>query len=145
SDQPSNGLWAFDGMDAKLIAPGLNVDEHFADPSRFAILNGSLYFLAAQTFGGQLELWKFDGKNVEPAPGIAAGNLTPLGDMKVYDGALYFGAKPDASSDNYELWKYDGTQATLAAEVRPGEDGSYPRSFQVHEGSLYFSASKHDS
>jgi len=60
--------------------------------------------------------------------------------MKVYDGQLYFGAS-DPSAGGDELWKYDGAEATLAAEIRPGPEGSYPHGFEIHEGSLYFGAS----
>jgi len=131
------GLWAFDGTTARPIAPGLAANGDYANASSFTNFNGALYFLASEEFGGNLELWKFDGNSVVRAPGIAAGSLAIAPGVKVYDGALCFGASDQSSSG---LWKYDGTQATLAAEFSLGGYASYPTGFEVHEGSLYFSA-----
>jgi hypothetical protein len=36
------------------------------------------------------------------------------------------------------VWKYDGAQATLVAQIQPEADSSQPVSLEVHEGSLYF-------
>jgi len=134
------GLWAFDGTNARPIAPRLMANEDDPNSSSFTSFNGALYFRASEGYGGTMELWKFDGNSVVRAPGIAAGTLAIASGMKVYDGALYFGASEPPSSSNYELWKYDGSQATLATEIRPGADGSYPGGFEIHEGSLYFRA-----
>ncbi len=133
-----SGLWAFDGTMARPIAPGLTGIGVYENASSFTNFKGALYLLASEEPYGRLELWKFDGNSVDRAPGIAAGSLAIAPGMKLYDGALYFGASDQTTSG---LWKYDGTQATLAAEFQ--QDGSYfsyPSQFEIHEGSLYFSA-----
>ncbi len=40
----------------------------------------------------------------------------------------------------YRAWKYDGTTATLAADIRQGSAGSTPLWLTVYNGALYFTA-----
>ncbi|MDZ7794849.1 MAG: hypothetical protein U5P10_14510 [Spirochaetia bacterium] len=53
-------------------------------------------------------------------------------------GAVYFAAED--SSHGVELWKYDGTSATLVEDIYSGSDDSDPDSFVVFDGTLYFQA-----
>jgi ELWxxDGT repeat protein len=67
----------------------------------------------------------------------------PSFDAAVFDGRLCFRGRndptaPDATGD--ELYCYDGTTVTLAADVLPGGTGSFPRELTVYDGQLYFSA-----
>ena len=57
--------------------------------------------------------------------------------MTVYNNALYFSANDRCT----ELWKYDGSNVSLAADINPGSGGSNPSGFCVFSGSLYFAAS----
>jgi ELWxxDGT repeat protein len=57
----------------------------------------------------------------------------------VFDGALYFPA--DDGIHGRELWKYDGSTASLVAEVIPGpESGTWAKHLAVFDGALYFGA-----
>ena len=55
-----------------------------------------------------------------------------------YDGALYLAASDPAHGR--ELWKWDGTTLSMAADIVPGAEASDPSSFIVYDGALYFSA-----
>jgi len=67
------------------------------------------------------------------------------GGLTVYDGDLYFIANNIAHGSNNELWKWNGSAVSQAAEIRPGNDGSGINSLTVHDGKLYFSARDDDS
>jgi len=55
-----------------------------------------------------------------------------------YQGKLYFSGTDGTSGS--ELWSYDGTGLTLAADIKTGAAGSEPRDLTVYRGALYFSA-----
>lgn len=63
-----------------------------------------------------------------------------------FEGSVYFGAVDDAHGP--EVWRYDGEEVSLLADIRPGSAGSnpvrgltrVPRSFAVFDGALYFAA-----
>jgi ELWxxDGT repeat protein len=61
-----------------------------------------------------------------------------------YNGALYFSGY-DAVHGR-ELWKWDGTEATIVADINQGLDGSHPEYssnpgyLTVYDGHLYFAA-----
>ena len=68
-------------------------------------------------------------------------NLDPeadLGRLTSYDGDLYL-TMTDANYGE-ELWKWDGTTMSLAADVAPGAEDSSPYHLVVYGGALYFSA-----
>ena len=52
--------------------------------------------------------------------------------------AVYFAAED--SSHGIELWKYDGTSATLVEDIYSGSDDSDPDDFIIFENTLYFQA-----
>src|SRR6056297_2004783 len=52
--------------------------------------------------------------------------------------AVYFAAED--SSHGVELWKYDGTSASLVEDIYSGSDDSDPDDFVVYESTLYFQA-----
>jgi ELWxxDGT repeat protein len=86
---------------------------------------------AADTAGQVFDLW----------PGSDPG--VPSFDAAVFAGELCFRGRnaftaSDATGD--ELYCYDGTTVTLAADILPGATGSFPRELTVYDGQLYFSA-----
>ena len=69
-------------------------------------------------------------------PGLAPS--TPLSEFAEFNGDLYFRAtRADVGS---ELWRFDGSRITLAADIQPGAQGSQPFDFAVFAGALYFAA-----
>lgn len=117
-------LWRTDGTAAgTVIVPG-GVS---LDPRHMAYSDGTLYF---STNGSDAllgsELWKFDAvsdsvhrlTDVNPGSGSAApANITP------YNGAIYFTAND--GTNGRELWKYDGTGASLVKQFRPGVGSAF--------------------
>ena len=50
-------------------------------------------------------------------------------------------SKPTTELTEYELWKYDGTNApSMVANINPGSGGSYPDYLTVFNNELYFQA-----
>jgi len=162
------GAWGNDGAGEELyrltgttvqrvadIAPGANGSQ----PSSLAVYHNALYFAAydgsAAEGGHGRELWKFDGSAATRVTDInthdAYGSSNP-GPLTVYKDALYFAAtdgKPPDGGHGYELWKYDGNDATLVADINPttvyfpGDDfeaDSMPMWKCVLGDTLYFSA-----
>jgi ELWxxDGT repeat protein len=60
----------------------------------------------------------------------------------VYNGKLYFSAIDGAhdGAHGYELWSYDGTTASLVADIYSGAYHSFPEWLTVYNGKLYFAA-----
>src|SRR6476660_4729894 len=61
-------------------------------------------------------------------------------EFTVFQNALYFTAYDD--QHGRALWKFDGQQATLAADIAPGTGNGFngPEELTVFEGALYFRA-----
>ena len=57
-------------------------------------------------------------------------------EFQLYDGHLYFQA--DDGTSGTELWVYDGTSATMAANIADGSFASSPKDPVVYDGKLYF-------
>jgi len=76
---------------------------------------------------------------------VADLNTNGLGsspaDFTVYGNALYFTAYDD--THGRALWRFDGSQATLAADIDPGPANIFlgPEELTVFKGALYFRAS----
>ena len=144
---PNHGqeLWMYDGSSASLAKDirDVSVGSATSDSSYISELtayDGKLYFTFNGWDGHGQELWKFDGTN---APTLAA-DINTNGDsepssLAVYNGALYFEA--DDGTHGPELWKYNGSSATLAADINTnGDFGSYPDYLMAYNGALYFQA-----
>ena len=70
---------------------------------------------------------------------LHTGGSSLPADLTVFNDELYFRATtPDTGG---ELWKVDaGGTVTLAADVRPGSDGSLVTDLTVFDNELYFTA-----
>lgn len=124
-------------------------------PEHFFMFKGKLYFAANDGWYGPgahgNELWVYDGKNppqlvmdINPNDdefgGI--GSSYPHSFVK-FKGKLYFSASDGDCPDCHgtELWVYDGKNTPLlAADIRPGQYGSYVDDLCIFNGKLYFKA-----
>jgi ELWxxDGT repeat protein len=141
-------LWRFDGTSAALAADIVSGGPYSSsNPNNLAAYNGKLYFSANDGVHGY-ELWSFDGTTAQMVaeinPTADPGNgdtflmdSSPQ-DLTVFNGLLYFSA--DDGVHGRELWSFDGTTASLVADLNPGQYGSYASELTVYDGKLYFSA-----
>lgn len=111
-------------------------------PATLTEFQGKLYFSAATAAEGR-ELYSYDG--VHPPvlvtdfnPGSDDG-INPIGNYAVIGSTMYLTA--DNGTTGMELYKFDGTNITLVADIATGSGSSEPFDFTVHDGILYFSAS----
>lgn len=97
-----------------------------SSPIEFTVFNNTVYYVANA-------LWKTDGISV-------ATKVVPerVGEPTVIDNLMYF-RKYDSLS-GYELWKFDGENASMVADIIPGIGGSYPAHITVFNKKLYFMA-----
>ena len=122
-----------------------------SDPTWLTVYDGALYFAANDGEHGR-ELWKYDGSTASLVADINPGGHSHPWDLTVYDGrqgsvpaylTVYDGALYFAANDGEhgrELWKYDGTTASLVTDVQPGSGWSSPHLLIVYDGALYFRA-----
>lgn len=81
-----------------------------------------------------------DGTTLEQVSSIVPDDpgKTRSQHVAVYNQTLYFVADDGDTGD--ELWQYDGSTVSLAAEMTAGSDGSNPGNLFVYDGALYFGA-----
>ncbi|MEX2187571.1 MAG: dockerin type I domain-containing protein [Pirellulales bacterium] len=140
-------LWRFDGTTATLaadIVPGDATSSSY--PSGLTVFNDALYFAADNGIDGS-ELWRFDGTaatmianiNERPQlPGVDPVHHSNPSDFRVFGDRLYFSA--DDGIHGRELFRFDGTQVEMVADIWPGEIGSEVSDLTEFQGSLYFQA-----
>ncbi len=139
---PSNigvELWKFDGSSQTPVdlfdGTGSSYPQHFIE------YNGLMYFNANGTPGQGTELWRYSGAGMPTeAARIYPNNGSSPEQFAVYNDQLYFSAYDGAHGR--ELWRFDGTTASLAADILPGGQysSSNPNGLAVYNGKLYFSA-----
>ncbi len=135
-------LWGYDGASAAQAAnvhPDLGLD-HSSYPQGLVAWNGSVYCQADDAVNGY-ELVRFlpgtGARTININPGDANSGSFPKYFTPFAD-ALYFQAYHSASG--FELWKTDGTTASLVTNLAPGTAGSFPEGMTVFNGALYFRA-----
>ncbi|HKQ38785.1 MAG TPA: hypothetical protein VJ063_11955, partial [Verrucomicrobiae bacterium] len=158
-------LFKYDGTIVTLVSninDQTHVDESGQEigndsvPDNFTIFNGALYFSAYdQRRGG--ELWRFDGTRATRVTDINPDlndTIKPLPksswpqELTVMGNALYFSADGGQSGlpvplPNYELWRYNGTTASLVTNIHSEfgtNHSSYPHQLKVFNNALYFAA-----
>jgi ELWxxDGT repeat protein len=132
-------LWKFDGVSQTPI--NLFPGSGSSYPQHFIEYNGLMYFNACGTTNQGTELWSYTGTGLPTeAARIYPNNGSSPESFVVYNGQLYFSAYDGVHGR--ELWRYDGTNATLAADLVPGgpASSSNPNGMTVYKGKLYFSA-----
>jgi ELWxxDGT repeat protein len=112
-----------------------------SNPGNFRVLNGLMYFTAADS--GGIELWVTDGtpQGTRVVKDIAFGSSDASPNNLVAVGnELYFTATD--ISHGVELWKTDGSETgtVMLKDIRPGTASSSPGSLTPAGGYLYFSA-----
>lgn len=101
---------------------------------------GNHLFLSAEDAPSLPALWKTDGTPGGTVKVSAAA--TCVEEITNVNGTLFFAANDDVCLENNELWKSDGTTATLVKNIEFGglEFGSYPYDLANFNGILVFSA-----
>jgi len=142
-------LFFFDG---KNVTPLRDVATTLSgyDPTELYVWKDALFFSADDggTIGGR-ELYVYDsGKGTgfdqvgDINPGGADSNPEFL---TAYNGALYFAATQSGKfSPGRELFRYDGSNVALAADIYPGLVSSTPADLVVFDGRLCFGARSQD-
>lgn len=132
-------LWSFDGTNQAPL--DLYAGSGSSYPQHFIVYNDLLYLNACGTPGQGTELWRYNGIGMPTeAARIWPDNGSSPEQLAVYAGALYFSAYDGVHGR--ELWRYDGSRATLAADIVPGgpSSSSNPSGLTVYNGELYFCA-----
>lgn len=85
-----------------------------------------------------------DGTTLEQVSSVVPSDpgKTRSPHLAVYENDLYFVGDDGTTGD--ELWKYDGSSVSLAAEMTPGSGGGNPANLFVYDGALYFAAQGDD-
>ncbi|HEX6020540.1 MAG TPA: ELWxxDGT repeat protein [Solirubrobacter sp.] len=146
-DARGRELWRANGTDAELVAdilPG----EGSSDPRWITAVGPNVLFEAADATHGR-ELWRSNGTTT-----ALVRDINPTGDAKVAPTAddpsehlavagtaAYFQA--DDGTAGVELWRSDGTEATLAGDIEPGPDSSQPEEMTAAGDRLFFAAGQH--
>lgn len=135
-------LWVYDGQTSSLVAD-LYEGDNGSYPIDLTVYNDKLYFFAEVFYEGVDygdELVEYDGTdiNIIDINEGTSGSGSFMPGMNVYNNKLYFRASD--GTNGFELWQYDGTTASMAADIESGAGSSSPGFFQEYNGKLYFQA-----
>lgn len=143
---PASGheLWQYDGINPPTMVADLypgpdNGVLYYSEEPGMAVFNNKLYF-SGRTPATGYELYSYDGVNppalaFELAPGTGDGSAIPFG---VFDNKLICtGLTPRGK---HELYLYDGVNPPVLHEDRLASIPSFPNSFAIYNGKLYYSS-----
>jgi trimeric autotransporter adhesin len=131
-------LWKSDGSAAGTVrVADINPGTTGSDPAGFVPFNNLLLFSAFTAAQGR-EVWKTDGTTAgtqlvkDIYSGTGNGIPYSFYNFISYNGAVYFTAFSQSSSDN-EIWKTDGTTSGTqeVMDIYTGTNGSYANSFTL--------------
>lgn len=136
-------LWQSDGTAAgTTILKDMYLGALASNPANLKAYNGKVYFNAFGDNGVGNELWETDGttagtkmlKDINPVGGSHCAEFFE------FSGRLFFRATTDANGD--EVWVTDGTDTgtKMLKDISPSSLGSYPNTFTVAGGKLFFIA-----
>ncbi|MEM6319560.1 MAG: hypothetical protein AAF960_17945 [Bacteroidota bacterium] len=127
-----NELWVFDGTTASIVQD-LNPTSS-SSPRNLFVFNNQLYFTGRDGSGTTTELFAFNGTTITNL-GIGIGRAPGF---TVFKDKVYF-RNADATNGR-ELWVFDGTTASVVADLNPGTSDSNPTNFTIFKDQLYFEA-----
>ncbi len=107
---------------------------------KFTVFNNAVYYCFSDSTynnpGPSMNaLWKTDGISV-----VTKVVPESIGEPVIIDGFMYF-RKHDSLS-GYELWKSDGKNANMVADMVPGTGDFFPAQITVFNKKLYFMANQ---
>jgi ELWxxDGT repeat protein len=158
--ETGNELFKYDGTNITLVADINETKDDIGSgtmegneslPTWLTSFNGDLYFSAYDPHRGD-ELWRLRADIptrvadinpdindiIKPFP-----NSSWPAELTVFNNALYFSANSGTGVQNYELWRFDGTNASRVANIHPDigtNYSSFPNSLAVFNDGLYFMA-----
>ena len=141
-------VWISDGDTTELLKD-IYTGPGSSKPQNYYLMGGKVLFTAQDSAHG-VEWWSTDGTPGgtqlvrDIFPGIYPGVRTGSNSRKLFgvlNGNLYFSGAN--RSDDYELWKTNGTYegTVLVKNITPdgfGNFSSYPEDYAAHKGFLYF-------
>ncbi len=105
-------------------------------------LGSEFYFLGSPTAGGSMALYETDGTAGGTAVVRQFADSNTNGAIEAINGKLYFWASDATLNTGSEPWSSDGTTAGTVplGDLDPGTGSSYPSSFAMFAGAVYFIA-----
>ncbi|NJO04033.1 MAG: hypothetical protein HC880_22250, partial [Bacteroidia bacterium] len=108
-----------------------------SNPKYLTFYKGFCYFIANDGSGSRL--WRSDGTLLGTQPVNTLGaNIDSTVSLVVSNNILYFVASRPAEGN--ELWQFNGFNATLVKDIRPGSASASPHKLCDVRGTLYFAA-----
>jgi ELWxxDGT repeat protein len=124
--------WSFDGTNLAKLAQ-INIYGTNGNPIFWTTFRNRAWFSANDGVHKPGELWSTDGTNVTRiTDGLNVAYAFSYADT------LYFAADDDIHG--YELWKYDGANVSLVADINQGPSISQPIPHQAFKGMYLFEA-----
>jgi ELWxxDGT repeat protein len=147
-DALGNELFQYDGINTPTMVYDFYTGTGSANIYSMATYNGNLIYTGAnETFLQDHEIIIYDGTNTpeylaecaEINPGNKEGVPTYRFDHLEFNGAYYFFA--NNGNSGVEVWKYDGVNTALFADLYTGSGGTSQGDFAEFNGELYIATS----